>query len=154
MEKFICIPSNFISVKCMYLFTIFHWKCRHAQHKEVSMKCTNENTVFGYKKWWKTNSISFPKSLEAIYTSFCTIFIAFIDKDDSHWMDRFSVLFSRKSRKKKEKISVFVTATKTGQNSKTISLLKTLEVDYITIPPLFLTSSHFGRIYSQKHIFL
>ena len=35
-----------------------------------------------------------------------------------------------------------------------ILFLKTLEVDYITIPPLFLTTSHFGRIYSQKHIFL
>ena len=44
--------------------------------------------------------------------------------------------------------------TKTRQNSKKTLFFKNLEVDYITIPPLSLTTSHFGRIYSQKHIFL
>ena len=59
--------------------------------------------------------------------------------------------FLGKSRKK-AKIPFLV--TKTRQNSKKILFLNTLEVDYITISPLFLMISHFGRIYSQKHIFL
>ena len=63
----------------------------------------------------------------------------------------FLYYFLGKSRKK-AKIPFLV--TKTRQNSKKILFLRTLEVDYITIPPLFLTTSHFGRIYSQKHIFL
>ena len=44
--------------------------------------------------------------------------------------------------------------TKRGQNSKIIWLFESLEVDYITILPLLFTSIHFGRIYSQKRIFL
>ena len=38
--------------------------------------------------------------------------------------------------------------TKSDQNSKTISLLKTLDVNYIWIPLLFFASIRFGRIYS------
>ena len=47
---------------------------------------------------------------------------------------------------KKSQISFLV--TKSGQNSKVISLLKNLDVNYIRIPPLFFASTHFGRIYS------
>ena len=36
------------------------------------MRFIKENTVFGYKKWWKTISISFPKSSEAIHITFST----------------------------------------------------------------------------------
>ena len=44
--------------------------------------------------------------------------------------------------------------TKRGQNSKIIWLFESLEVDYITILPLLFISIHFGRICSQKRIFL
>ena len=36
------------------------------------MRFIKENTVFGYKKWWKTISISFPKSSEEIHITFST----------------------------------------------------------------------------------
>ena len=43
-----------------------------AQQKQESMRFIKENTVFGYKKWWKTISISFPKSSEEIHITFST----------------------------------------------------------------------------------
>ena len=43
---------------------------------------------------------------------------------------------------------------KRGQNSEIISIFEILEVDYISILPLIFTSIPFGRIYSQKRIFL
>ena len=51
-----------------------------------------------------------------------------------------------------EKIPFWI--TKRDQNSKIISLFESLEVDYTTILLLLFTSIHFGRIYSQKRIFL
>ena len=50
----------------------FVLKCIRAQQKQESMGFIKENTVFGYKKWWKTISISFPKSSEAIHITFST----------------------------------------------------------------------------------
>ena len=115
------------------------------------MKFIKENTVFGYKKWWKTISISFPKSSEAIHINFSTNLYRILWQGGFTLNRLFFVLFSREITKKSEN-TVF--GYKTKKNSKKILLLKTLEVDYITIPPFFLTTSHFGRIYSQKHIFL
>ena len=50
-----------------------------------------------------------------------------------------------------EKIQFWI--TKRGQNSKIISFFESL-VDCITVLPLLFTSIRFGRIYSQKRIFL
>ena len=66
-------------------------------------------------------------------------------------MDHFFVRLSREITKKSEN-TVF--GYKNESKFKKILFLKTLEVDYITVSALFLTTSHFGRIYSQKHIFL
>ena len=75
----------------------------HAQQKEESMRFIKENTVFGYKKWWKTISIQFPKSSEAIHITFSTNLYRV------HWQGEFTLdgsLFVRLSReitKKKRK---------------------------------------------------
>ena len=55
----------------------------------------------------------------------------------------FFVLFSREITKISEN-TVF--GYKNASKFKKKLFLKTLEVDYITIPPLFLTTNHFGRI--------
>ena len=47
-------------------------KCIRAQQKQGSMRFIKENTIFGYKKWWKTISTSFRKSSEAIHITFST----------------------------------------------------------------------------------
>ena len=54
------------------------------------------------------------------------------------------VVFCAEKQEKQKKIPFSV--RKRVQNSKSISFLKTLDVKYIEIPPLFFTSTHFERI--------
>ena len=65
------------------------------------MICIKENKVFCYKKWWKTISISFPKSSEAIHINFSTNLYRILWQGFT--LNRlFFVLFSREITKKSE----------------------------------------------------
>ena len=92
----------------------------HAQHKEKSMRFIKENTIFGYKKWWKTISISFPKSSEAIHITFYTNLYRV------HWQGEFTLagsLFCTTclwNHEKKAKIPFLVTQTRQNSTTKKI----------------------------------
>ena len=109
------------------------------------------NTIVGYKKCWKSNSISFWKGFEMTYKQFPLL-------HHVHWVvgftlnEVFYVMFCAVKLEKKKKIPFLI--TKRGQNSKSVSFLKTLDVNCMEVLTLSFTSTHFGRIYSQKSIFL
>ena len=112
---------------------------------------SSKNTVFGYKKRWKTISISFPKSFEGIHINFSQIYIAFIHKKDSHRMDNFLYYILKQSRKKSRKYRFWL--------QKRVKIQKNIIFENFggwlyNDSTLILTSSHFRWIYSQKHIFL
>ena len=111
-------------------------------HKEESMRFIKENTVFWLQKLVKNNLNIISKKFRGDTYNLFHEFISRIT---------FLYDFLGKSRKKNEN-TVF--GYKNASKFKKILFLKTLEVDYVTIPSLFLTTSHLGRIYNQKHIFL
>ena len=74
-----------------------------AQQKQESMRFMKENTVFGSKKWWKTISISFPKSSETIHINFSTNLYRIFWQGGFTLNRLFFVLFSREITKKKRK---------------------------------------------------
>ena len=63
----------------------------------------------------KNNLNIIPKSFEAIHINFPQIYIAFIHKMDSHWMDHFFVLYSKAIT---EKIENTVFGHKNGSKFK------------------------------------